>query len=971
MRGAVPEEDLERTAAAVFDSAAQKVSDVVSVELELSSELQTKHGAVVESMQRAIKQAVDESGAFTDVNEDTLAEYVVDTSKLFADQVLAEATQRNVPIEEVVKASDIVYENGEIRLKSQTEGGESRVLASSSVNVEGELNQLPQDLIFSEQNNAEIELLAELQKNNAGKNLQEKDFDGFVENQLAEQEKQRINEIDIYDAEDFLETSLEEANQEIEDDPEINSFNRDNPFSEEEFIEYARNRMREGIDEYVRETRNTMDSKEWERYREEFSNSRDREIFFDGYQNLVKNILENNGFYVHEGKSRVSDSRYLEVYESEDAYNNGEDPLQQIRISDHSTHKFYGNYLNLDTNQDIKTEIQKLVDNIGNNTLFQGTWDAGNDNIYYQRAYAGSRVDYDKPSLEAIGSGEGNQAHGWGLYYALDKDVAEKYRKSFTNDNIKEQYKGKEVVDWYDEDTITFAALRKIIDNNMDKEEALRNQELIIDKSSDTSAVYYDEDILAEQKAILQRIEEINVDDIVIEKPKGQVHEVEIPENPYLLDEQLEFNEQSEYVKEKLRELLHDNIFSEYVEEGQTLDDFVETEITDWELGFTGGNIYDRLSNLLGSDQSASSFLERYGIKGITYNGRQDGRAFVIFNSNDVEVIQKFYQEQSVEQAFSPTNRDKNTYISDLRAVERGEDTRIRVGELPIVYRELGLSAGMVRTNKDVIFKDTIGKHDVSQTVVDNLPQLFADPIMVFESSTKENRLLAVVNAQDKNGNQIVVAISPNTKGERGYHFIPSFYGKDNFNNFLNKNIIAGNLKYLKSSQALDSHQLWPQVKTLLNSLNNNILHKSDIVNSFMQQKPQPKGLFDANKGVIKIFESADFSTLPHELAHYWLDNMWHYVRSGNASEKYRQRWNVIANWLNVKHEQAFLTRGQQEKFARGYEQYLLNGNLPTPIIKGAFDDYDRWLKRVYGDMNRLNVRHIDYKKASRCRKGV
>ena len=58
--------------------------------------------------------------------------------------------------------------------------------------------------------------------------------------------------------------------------------------------------------------------------------------------------------------------------------------------------------------------------------------------------------------------------------------------------------------------------------------------------------------------------------------------------------------------------------------------------------------------------------------------------------------------------------------------------------------------------------------------------------------------------------------------------------------------------------------------------------------------------------------------------------------------------------------EQTRLTRRQQEKFARGYEQYLLNGNLPTPKIKGAFDDYDRWLKRVYGDMNRLNVRLTD-----------
>lgn len=70
------------------------------------------------------------------------------------------------------------------------------------------------------------------------------------------------------------------------------------------------------------------------------------------------------------------------------------------------------------------------------------------------------------------------------------------------------------------------------------------------------------------------------------------------------------------------------------------------------------------------------------------------------------------------------------------------------------------------------------------------------------------------------------------------------------------------------------------------------------------QNKPQPKGLYDANRNLIKIFESADFSTLPHELAHYWLNNMWNYTRSGNASERYRQRWNAIANWLGITPEQ-------------------------------------------------------------------
>ena len=53
---------------------------------------------------------------------------------------------------------------------------------------------------------------------------------------------------------------------------------------------------------------------------------------------------------------------------------------------------------------------------------------------FAQSAYAGSRVDYDRPSLEAIGTGEGAQVHGWGLYYALDKDIAERYREMFTGD---------------------------------------------------------------------------------------------------------------------------------------------------------------------------------------------------------------------------------------------------------------------------------------------------------------------------------------------------------------------------------------------------------------------------------------------------------------------------------------------------------------------------------------------------------
>ena len=106
---------------------------------------------------------------------------------------------------------------------------------------------------------------------------------------------------------------------------------------------------------------------------------------------------------------------------------------------------------------------------------------------------------------------------------------------------------------------------------------------------------------------------------------------------------------------------------------------------------------------------------------------------------------------------------------------------------------------------------------------------------------------------------------------------------------------------YLKNKKTLaeraQSNQLLTKSPGAISGTSDihNIALKEENVKPDYQNKPQPKGLYDASKGGIKIFESADFSTLPHEIAHYWLDNLWSYVRSGNASEKYRQRWNVIA----------------------------------------------------------------------------
>ena len=86
--------------------------------------------------QRAIKRAADESGAFKNVSEEDLAQYVGDTAKLFADQVLAEAQMRNEPIDTVLKASDIVYEDDAIRLAPKKEDGAGGQFANKLADLE-------------------------------------------------------------------------------------------------------------------------------------------------------------------------------------------------------------------------------------------------------------------------------------------------------------------------------------------------------------------------------------------------------------------------------------------------------------------------------------------------------------------------------------------------------------------------------------------------------------------------------------------------------------------------------------------------------------------------------------------------------------------------------------------------------------------------------------------------------------------
>ncbi len=72
------------------------------------------------------------------------------------------------------------------------------------------------------------------------------------------------------------------------------------------------------------------------------------------------------------------------------------------------------------------------------------------------------------------------------------------------------------------------------------------------------------------------------------------------------------------------------------------------------------------------------------------------------------------------------------------------------------------------------------------------------------------------------------------------------------------------------------------------NSAANNIIPQSEEnitpdtklnqLKGLPKQKKVRRGAFTPAIKAIELFKDADYSTLPHELAHYWLDNMWGYI---------------------------------------------------------------------------------------------
>ena len=190
---------------------------------------------------------------------------------------------------------------------------------------------------------------------------------------------------------------------------------------------------------------------------------------------------------------------------------------------------------------------------------------------------------------------------------------------------------------------------------------------------------------------------------------------------------------------------------------------------------------------------------------------------------------EKTFAEQ-VDEVFSG---ESNRY-NDLKVCDTPQ-ILLDIGcqQLPMLYTQKHLRESIKPKNNHT------HAHGLTIEQIKELPKLISEPVMVFDSLSRNDSIVIVTSEIDKDNCPIIASVRANGKGKYELeqvdsNFITSVYGRENFEKHINKIIESDNMLYCnkQKSQALFS-VLGLQSSKGLNSLDFDIIiHRSrNIVN--------------------------------------------------------------------------------------------------------------------------------------------
>ncbi|MDR2695477.1 MAG: hypothetical protein LBC79_03750, partial [Deltaproteobacteria bacterium] len=264
---------------------------------------------------------------------------------------------------------------------------------------------------------------------------------------------------------------------------------------------------------------------------------------------------------------------------------------------------------------------------------------------YFQTAWHGSPYRFDKFSLYHMGSGEGAQAFGWGMYFAGEKSVAEHYRQRLAADQAEKlegtRFAGRTALDWYSwwqNQTygVSSEKARGIYDRMAMLEDLMLRWNY---KEALAGGDHYAPDAVQWFKKTFGG---------KVETP-GQLYRVDIPENHELLAWDKPLSEQPERIQAEIR---RDDLDRETLAYHERINSPLAPD------KITGADIYGYLCARFErhykerAQEIASKYLGQLGVKGIRYLDEVSRHAgegtynFVIFDDKAVKILETYYQRR-------------------------------------------------------------------------------------------------------------------------------------------------------------------------------------------------------------------------------------------------------------------------------------------------------------------------------------
>lgn len=245
----------------------------------------------------------------------------------------------------------------------------------------------------------------------------------------------------------------------------------------------------------------------------------------------------------------------------------------------------------------------------------------GSDPKFSIRTYHGTGASFDKFDFSHMGEGEGSQAFGWGGYVTNSKDIAEDYTRRA---KIRKDNGGFEFVT--DMSANNKDMVRQYIYKHKDVNKGL---DAMRKDLSSALEMFPDDDLKELSNILAKKNEEIAVPDNI-----AYLYDVDIPDD------------NGDYLdwENKLKKSHLNKVNKELVRIGKEPIETIYPSRVDGKV--RGQDLYDELSSMLGSKETASKLLSDAGFVGIKYpaglvhGGAKEGDYnYVIFDENNANIV--------------------------------------------------------------------------------------------------------------------------------------------------------------------------------------------------------------------------------------------------------------------------------------------------------------------------------------------